>query len=381
MSLEGTTWSSSLQIQLPWQRSFNGQNLDHYRFYQKGFSVKGLSVVLDDLPELLEKEPNNVSDDVLQITPVIPPIVCNGRIDSPGDSDLWIFKAREGDRLDMDLMASRLGSPLDSVLSILDSNLRQLSSSDDISSKLTDSKLIFPVPRDGLYMARVEDRFKSRGGKEFSYRLVVGQLSTPDFRLSLGTDALTLNRGSEAKLKVDVKRLGGLNGPITLKIDGVPDGVSPSEAKIPEGANTVEVVFKADTSAAIRGSRLKLYGIHDLGNGNVMERVAKATSTPTNENPLDTLLLAVSLPTPFKIVGKFNFHYVPRGTTHLQNTYSIERNGYEGPLKVQLADRQVRHLQGITGPIIEVPTGAATFDYPIYYLHGWKWAVLLVPLL
>jgi len=45
--------------------------------------------------------------------------------------------------------------------------------------------------------------------------------------------------------------------------------------------------------------------------------------------------------------------------------YSIERNGYSGPLVVQLADKQTRHLQGVTGPVVTVPAEANDFVYPI----------------
>ena len=34
-------------------------------------------------------------------------------------------------------------------------------------------------------------------------------------------------------------------------------------------------------------------------------------------------------------------------------------------MTVSLADRQVRHLQGVTGPTIVVPAGISEFDYPI----------------
>jgi hypothetical protein len=43
----------------------------------------------------------------------------------------------------------------------------------------------------------------------------------------------------------------------------------------------------------------------------------------------------------------------------------LQRNGYEGPLQVELADRQARHLQGVTGPTITIPAGVSEFTYPI----------------
>ena len=67
---------------------------------------------------------------------------------------------------------------------------------------------------------------------------------------------------------------------------------------------------------------------------------------------------------PFKVVADYDFRYAPRGSTH-RRTYKIERNGYGGPLEIRLADRQARHLQGVTGPTLTVPADANEFDYPI----------------
>jgi hypothetical protein len=79
---------------------------------------------------------------------------------------------------------------------------------------------------------------------------------------------------------------------------------------------------------------------------------------------VDSVLLMVALPTPFKIVGHHDMRWAARGTTFHRH-YRIERNGYEGPLEVSLADRQMRHLQGVTGPTITVPAGASEFDYSV----------------
>src|SRR5262249_41214369 len=79
---------------------------------------------------------------------------------------------------------------------------------------------------------------------------------------------------------------------------------------------------------------------------------------------LDTVLLAVALPAPFKIVAQHDMRWAPRGTVHVRQ-YRIERNGFDGPIEVSLADRQARHLQGVTGPTITVPAGVSEFDYPV----------------
>ena len=69
---------------------------------------------------------------------------------------------------------------------------------------------------------------------------------------------------------------------------------------------------------------------------------------------LDQMRLAVTQTTPFKIVGDYDMRWAPRGSVHRRH-YRIVREGYDGPLEISLADRQARHLQGVTGPTITVP--------------------------
>src|SRR5260370_41453653 len=87
-------------------------------------------------------------------------------------------------------------------------------------------------------------------------------------------------------------------------------------------------------------------------------------ATVDNLPELEPMLLAVTLPTPFKIVGHYDMRWAPRGTVFHRH-YRVDRAGYQGPLEVSLADRQARHLQGVTGPTITVPAGASEFDYPV----------------
>jgi len=91
----------------------------------------------------------------------------------------------------------------------------------------------------------------------------------------------------------------------------------------------------------------------------------KATlAGPRGASELDSILLAVALPTPFKVKGVHDMRWAARGTVYSRH-YRIDRGGFDGPLEVSLADRQARHLQGVTGPTITVPAGASEFDYPV----------------
>jgi hypothetical protein len=70
------------------------------------------------------------------------------------------------------------------------------------------------------------------------------------------------------------------------------------------------------------------------------------------------------LPTPFEIGGPVDYDWVPRGTVR-RRRYKLARNGFTGPIEVRLADRQARHLQGVTGPVVTIPEGTDGFDYPV----------------
>jgi hypothetical protein len=45
--------------------------------------------------------------------------------------------------------------------------------------------------------------------------------------------------------------------------------------------------------------------------------------------------------------------------------FTIDRGGFSGPIEVRLADRQGRHLQGVTGPVLTIPPEASEFEYPL----------------
>ena len=74
-------------------------------------------------PECLEQEPN---DDPAEAQPVTLPVIVNGRIDRPGDCDVFRFEGRAGQKIVAEVDARKLDSPLDSVLKLTDADGRQL---------------------------------------------------------------------------------------------------------------------------------------------------------------------------------------------------------------------------------------------------------------
>ena len=137
----------------------------------------------------------------------------NGRILRPGEADLWQVTAHKGEQFLLDLRAGRLGSLLDSVLTILDAKGKRLATCDDMAPGETDSRLTWKVPADGMYCLRVEDRLPTRGGPQYTYRLDVERATpVPDFGLKLATDNVNVERGHEVRFTLTAERSGGFNG-------------------------------------------------------------------------------------------------------------------------------------------------------------------------
>ncbi|MBY0523841.1 MAG: PPC domain-containing protein [Gemmataceae bacterium] len=314
---------------------------------------------LDDLHEYLEAEPNDAPEKAMRVDI---PSVSNGRIDKPGDIDTWTFTGKKGEALELDLRAQRLGSPLHAILSISDEAGKELAQAVGDDRTQSDPVLRFTPPADGTYIVRVKERFQALGGPDYAYRLRITASTAPDFRLTLGTDAVTLVRGGQLKLRVNADRLGNFVDAIALEIDGLPEGVTVTGNSIAAKQATTEITFKAEATSRIQAARLTIRGKAKVGDS---ESVRTAT-LPLGRGmmELDTVLCSVAMPTPFKIVGDHDMRWAPRGSVFTRR-YRIERNGFDGPLEISLADRQARHLQGATGPTITVPAGAAEFDYSV----------------
>lgn len=382
-----------VEVTLP-DDGLTGPSWYRHRLEIAGRATDSFLLELDDLPEVVETEPNDAADKISSMTL---PAVLNGRIGKAGDVDCWSANLKKGEAIDLDLRASRLGSPLDAVLVVVDSTGKELSRADDISAGQTDAQLRFTAPADGDYVLRVADRFASRGGPDFAYRLRVTPPPADDFKLTLVgdqrnpmPDVLNLVRSSDspaettgtkgrgkgpttqARVKLTADRFGKFEGPIKISVEGLPEGVTVSGTEIAAKKPNTDLVFEAAPTAKIQAGYITIRGTADI-DGRAIARIATVQffSTPAlpvptvlGQAPMDKVFLAVTLPTPFKLVGNFYFSFTPRGTVY-RKQYQIDRGGFEGPLEVSMADRQGRHLQGTHGPKIVLPAGVSEFEYPL----------------
>jgi hypothetical protein len=208
---------------------------------------------------------------------------------------------------------------------------------------------------------------------QFAYRVRVVTTEQPEFSLSGAVDALVLERGRTANFKVTVDRGPGVKDGIELTLDGLPAGITVTSPAAPfviaANQREVQLTLKAEADAKIAVAPIKLTGRTNVGD---RELIAQTVFQPANPEQgriavpdySGQLWLGVAVPTPFKFVGIFETKYISRGSVFVRK-YHIDRNGFEGPLQVQLADRQGRHLQGVTASQVSVPAGESDFEFAV----------------
>jgi hypothetical protein len=292
------------------------------------------------------------------------PVALNGRVSKPGDADVWRVELKKGAKVNFEVQARKLGSPLCAVVTVADADGKELTRG-EAADPSADPSLAFAPPADGVYVVRVAERFRGRGGPNFSYRLRVtdGMAGPPGFKLSLPADTLTVLRGGTAKVRVTAERLGGFTGPIELLLGGLPEGVTAKPVVIRANQAFADLTLEAKPDAVPGTAPITVTGraYHHWG---FVRSAAVATGTRLLPEEAG-VLLAVGLATPFKIIDQYVMTSAPRGEIY-RRKYRIERNGFDGPIEVRLADKQARHLQGVTGPVVVVPPGETEVEYPAH---------------
>jgi hypothetical protein len=209
---------------------------------QKGeWTTNRVPFAVDTLPECLEREANDKPADGQQVKL---PVIVNGRIDRPGDADVFRFEGKAGQRIVAEVLARRLNSPLDSVLRLTDAAGKQLASNDDREDKgsglLThhaDSWLMATLPADGTYYVHLAD-VQHQGGPEYGYRLRIGP-PREDFELRIVPSSINARAGATIPVSVYALRKDGFAGDIALSLKNPPEGVTLGGAWVPGGQDEV----------------------------------------------------------------------------------------------------------------------------------------------
>ncbi|MGA2618210.1 MAG: PPC domain-containing protein [Thermoguttaceae bacterium] len=232
---------------------------------------------VDTLPECLEQEPN---DTLQSAQPVTLPVIVNGRIDRPGDWDVFRFEGRAGQQIIAEACARRLESPLDSVLELFDAAGQRLAFNDDYEDKgdglhthYADSLIHFTVPADGTYYVRLGDA-QRHGGPEYAYRLRLSA-PRPDFELRVAPSCINAISWRLNPITVAVLRKDGFSGPITLAFKDAP-GLALNGAVVPEGQDRVRMTLAVASMLSAEPVSLCLQGRAMIGGKEVVRQAVPA---------------------------------------------------------------------------------------------------------
>jgi hypothetical protein len=243
-----------------------------------GVTTNRVPFAVDTLPECLEHEPNDLPTAAQAVTL---PVIVNGRIDAPGDVDVFRFEGRAGDDIVAEVIARRLGSPLDSTLKVTDAAGKQLAFNDDhedkgsgLNTHHADSYLRLTLPADGVYYVHLSDA-QRQGGQAYAYRLRISA-PRPDFELRLAPSSLTVRGGTSAPFTVYALRRDGFAGEIVLNLAGAPAGFTLTPDRIPPDQDEVAVTLRARPLTPRGTVSLQLDGRAAIGGKDVVRPVVPA---------------------------------------------------------------------------------------------------------
>ena len=199
-------------------------------------------------------------------TPVpILPAALNGVISKAAEVDYYRFTAKKGQTFDVHCFARRLGSPLDSVMTVGVVGGGALVSNDDAVGP--DSYFRFTAPEDKEYYLSVTDHLK-QGGPTYFYRVEFlpiearAVVSIPKVALySQERQTIAVPRGNRMATLVNVAR-ADFGGELVMGADGLPAGVTMINENMLANLDTVPVVFEAAPTAVIGGKLAGLTARH-----------------------------------------------------------------------------------------------------------------------
>ena len=307
-----------------------------------GPAVSPISLLPTDQMEDTEYEPNDAPEQAMTLD--LMPSLVSGRMDKPGDVDLYRLKAAAAGNLTFEIHARRLGSRLDSFMRILDAAGKELSTNDDGAGK--DSRITLGVEAGKEYLVEVRALDRRSGGDVF-YRLSVNPPGTPDFALTVTPDEINVGQSGSTLLTVNITRTNGFNAPVALRVDGLPEGLTASYAAIPPGAQNAQFTLTAAPGATPGAmGQIRVVGAARIGEADV-ERVAQpletyqpplAQANQTATRPTQIFAATVMPPTAYALDFEQREITVKKGTMNLDvKVKAIRQMGQNGAIALTVA--------------------------------------------
>ncbi len=320
------------------------------------------------------------------------PFAFNGVLGTKGEAAFFRFNAKKDQHLEFQVYARRLGSPLDSVLTVLDAKGKNLGSNDDASGN-PDSMVRIRMPEDGIYTVKVADQL-ARGGPLHAYRVEIAEvrpaltLSIPDTaRYDYETrKSIVVPRGNRFAVLMNINR-DTCNDDLALAFDGLPAGITAVADTVPGSLSAVPVVFEAPPEAVIAGNLLtpvaqptdegKRAGVVSRYRHNI-DWIRIQNDTVYVRSEVDRIAAAVVEEVPFKVsIEQPKAPLVPGGERQLQ-IVAERREGFDEPITVKM----LWNPPGVSSQAdVTIPKGATSIVYKLNAtakaeVRPWKIAVV-----
>jgi hypothetical protein len=330
-----------------------------------------LPLAAGTIPELLEQEPNDKGSEANKGTL---PMTVNGRLATSADEDWTVFAAKAGEIVTARCHSAGSGLPTLPILSIHDAAGNELAKGNavDTPDRLPAIEAWAP-PADGQYWLRLRDVQQGvAGGPEFLYRAHI-QVAKPDFELTLLSDWANHMPGGRTEIEIQVRRRGGFAGPVKVSVEGLPTGVRAEALEIAAAAPSGKLVLVSEAAATPPGDGLlKISGAADIGGTAVSHRAAAphlgrdVEGVSTGRSTTEHFHLTVQHKPLFRLFCSEAYQYAHRGTIH-RYQMEVERfEGYNGPIMLQIADRQIKDLDSADVLATTIPAGESRILLPIH---------------
>jgi hypothetical protein len=249
---------------------------------------------VQDFPDFLETEPNNSTD---KVNTVSIPVAINGKIKESKDIDRFKFKSDKDQKLVCEVVAQRFGSPLDALLVLTDAAGAVLQQNDDALA--ADARIEFDAKKDAEYLLAIRD-LTERGGDNFAYRLSIRPPSggpAAGFTARFSPDTPRVHRGSHTKIRCDVTRVAGFDGPVRFAFQDLPTGVFSEPLVLSSAPASGIMLISALKDAPLGNFPIKLSAMGTVG-GKPITRTAEPLS---DDKPVREAFLTVLEPPPFTL--------------------------------------------------------------------------------
>jgi len=343
---------------------------------------------LSEFSNVMEVEPNDTHQTATRVPEL--PIALNGIISKAGDVDHFRFTIKKGQTYDVHCYARRLGSPLDSVMSIAPFGGAPIIANDDAVGP--DSYFRFTAPAEGDYVLAVTDHL-GKGGPTYFYRIEFTPvqpkltLSIPKvdiFGYSQERQVISVPRGNRFATLVSATR-GDFGGELIFGAEGLPQGLSMHCENVPANLDAVPVVFEAAADAPVAGGLARLNARHaDPAQkfiSNFLQSVI-LVGVPNQgiywKHDVDRAAVAVAEEVPFKIsIVEPKVPLVQNGSMNLK-IVAERKPGFKAPITIT----PIFNPPGVgSAASVVIPEGATEVLFPVNaaanaQVRKWKTAVL-----